>query len=199
MALGGLGDFVDGLEPGIGIIDGGEEREVSFVGGVQELSQSVEAIDGFLQRRELEALGAVAVFHPAVVFEEGDVVSGAFNAQNEPGFIVELERGGSHGVANACSLDTGLEIVAELIGVGAGELSSEEGGDVFGFHRVDGAAHEGLIEGLKLGLAMKEDIGGELHLHEAPVVLTPKLRGHGAIGFDTPVENTSNFSGNFRT
>ena len=94
MVLGGLGDFVDGLESGIGIVDGGQEGEVSFVGGVQELSQSVEAVDRFLQWCELEALGAVAVFHPAVVFEEGDVVGGAFNAQNKTGFIVEFERAG---------------------------------------------------------------------------------------------------------
>ena len=102
--------------------------------------------------------------------EEGDVVGGALDAGHDAGFVVEFDTGRPHVVADAGTLDTGGKIIAELVLVGLGELAPEEGGDIIGLNGVYGGADNGLVERLKLGLFLENDIGGEFHLHEAPVV-----------------------------
>ena len=83
-------------------------------------------------------------------------------------------------VADACTRNTGVKVIASLPAEVGGELTSQEGGDVFCLERVHSGAHDGLIEGLEVGLAAEEDISRELHLHEAPVVSTVKVTRDGA-------------------
>ena len=71
--LGWCGDLGDGLLPGIGVIEAGHEGEVAVVGGVQELAQVAQAIDVLAQWGKPEHGLAVALFHVAVVLEEGDL------------------------------------------------------------------------------------------------------------------------------
>jgi hypothetical protein len=52
-------------------------------------------------RGEFEHGLAIALFHPAVVLEEGDVVDGALDAGDQAELVVELEAGGAYGVADA--------------------------------------------------------------------------------------------------
>ncbi len=98
---------------------------------MHQLSQIGEAIDVFSQGCEFELLAPIALFHPTVVFEEGDIVGGAFHPCHETEFIVELEASWSHMVADACTLNAGVKIITGLPGEGRGEFASQEGGDVF--------------------------------------------------------------------
>ena len=59
-------------------------------------------------------------------------------------------------------------------------FASQEGGDVLCLEGMHGGTHDGLIEGLEIGLAAEDDIGCELYLHEAPVVSTVKVAHDGA-------------------
>jgi len=75
----GFGHFVDGMQSCIGVIDAGHEAEIAFIGGMHQLSQIGEAIDVFSPGCEFELLASIALFHPTVVFEERDIVGGAFH------------------------------------------------------------------------------------------------------------------------
>ena len=86
-----FGHFVDSLQTCIGVIDAGHEAEIAFVGSLHQLSQIGEAVDVFAEGCEFELLAPIALFHPTVVFEEGDIVGGAFHPCHETEFIVELE------------------------------------------------------------------------------------------------------------
>ncbi len=117
----------------------------------------------------------IALFHPTVVFEEGDIVGGAFHPCHETEFIVKLKACWSHMMADACTLNAGVKIITGLPGEGRGKFASQEGGEIIGLDGLDGGTHDGLIEGLEIGLAAEDDIGCELHLHEAPVITSTKV------------------------
>ncbi len=87
---------------------------------------------------------------------------------------------GPHVVADTSTLDTGGEVVADLAFVGTGQFVSEEHGDMFGLDDMDGGAHDGLVEGLELGLLAEHHVGGVLHLHEAPVNAVTEVMQHRA-------------------
>ena len=154
---------------GVGVVETGHEGEVAVVGGVHELAQVVEAVDRFAQWSELEDALAVALFHVAVVLEEGDIVGGALDARDDAGLVVELEAGGTHVMADAGALDAGGEVVADLALVVGVEFVPEEGGDMLGFDDMHGGAHDRLVQGLEGRLLAEHDVGGVLDLHEAPV------------------------------
>ena len=112
--------------------------------------------------------------------KKGDIVDGAFNTRDQAGLVVELDTGRTHVMPDARAPDTGREVVAELALVGAGELAPEEGGDMLGLDDVHGGAHDGFVEGLELGLAAKDHVGGLLRLYEAPVVARAEVTQHRA-------------------
>lgn len=109
------------------------------------MAQIREAIDALAQWGTLEQGLAVALFHVMVVFEEGDVVGGAFHAGDQPRLVVELEAGGAHVVMDAGALDAGREVVAQLVLEAPGELVAEEHRHVLGLDGVHGGAHDRLI------------------------------------------------------
>ena len=74
-----------------------------------------EAVDALLEGRELVHGGAVALFHLSVVLEEGHVVDGRFNAQNEAELVVHLAGRGAHVVADAGAFDPSVEVVAQFV------------------------------------------------------------------------------------
>ena len=101
-------------------------------------------------------LAPIALFHKAVVFEEGDIVGGAFHPCHESEFIVKLKACGSHMMADACTLNAGVKIIAGLPGEVGGQFASQEGGNVFCLEGMHGGTHDGLIEGLEIGLARRK-------------------------------------------
>ena len=94
----------------------------------------------------------------------------ALDAGDKGELVVKLDAGWTHRVTDAGALDTGGEVVAELALAGFGERAPEEGGDMLSLDDVNGGAHDGLVARLKLGFAVKDHVGGILHLHEAPVL-----------------------------
>src|SRR3990172_2786048 len=167
--------------PGRGASEVGEEGQVAAVGGGQQFPQGSEAVNGLLHGGELGLAGAVPVFHRPVVAKEGDVVHGRLDSQDQALLVVEFDGHWSHVVLEPGALNTSVEVVAQLIPVAASELASEEGGDVVGFDRVDGRANQGVIEGMQVGLAMEDDVGGVLNLHDTPVVRSAELAGDRAV------------------
>ena len=109
--------------------------------------------------------------------------------------FIQFDTRWSHVVADACTLDTGAKIVAELILVGRGELSAEEGGDLIGFDRVNGGVHDGLIQGLEIALAVEEDVGGIFDLHEAPVIVCAEMMHNGTKAFNPAIETSMKLFG----
>jgi len=78
-------------------------------------------------------------------------------------------------------LDTGVEVVAQFILVVAGEFAAEKGGDVSGLDRVNRRADQGLVEGPQVLLTVEDEVGGVLHLHQAPMIGYAKVRPHGTV------------------
>ena len=176
-----LGQPLDLLDRRRGVGQVGEEGDVAAVGSEQQLSQGSQAVNRLLHGGELGLSGVIPVFHHPVVAKEGDVVDRRLDAQDQALLVVELDGHWPHVVLETGALDPSVEVVAEFIPVVAGELAPEEGGDVVRLDRVDGSADQGVIQGMQIGLAMEDDIGGVLHLHDAPVVGGAELAGYRAV------------------
>lgn len=131
----GFGHFVDSVQSCNGVIDAGHEAEIAFIGSLHQLSQIGEAIDVFSQGCEFELLAPIALFHPTVVFEEGDIVGGAFHPCHETEFIVKLKACWSPMMADACTLNAGVKIITGLPGEGRSKFASQEGGELIGLGR----------------------------------------------------------------
>ena len=119
---------------------------------------------------ELPNLAAITLFHGTVGFKKGHVVGGAFDARHNGELVVELDAGRPHLVANACTLNAGIEIVAHLYLVVAGEFSAQKRCYILRFNGMDGRVNDAVIQWLELSLVMKQDVGRIFDLHETPVV-----------------------------
>src|SRR5271165_4850896 len=69
-----LAEPIQGANPGAVVVEGGQVQQVSSAAAEQDVAQINQAVDGLLEGRQFAAAGALAMFHPAVVFEEGDIV-----------------------------------------------------------------------------------------------------------------------------
>ena len=182
------GDFLQGMEAGTGVIDGSEEIEVAIGGGTQEMKQGWQAVDRLAHRSELEFRGTVAMFHRAVVLEKGHVISGAFGTPDKTKLIIELDSHGPHVMLDARALDSSMEVVTDLPLVGGGQFASQESDDVLRLDGVDGSVGNGGIEGLEVGLAPEDNVGGVLHLHQAPVIPRSEISGYRTVPGGYPVQ-----------
>ena len=61
------------------------------------------------------------------------------------------------------------------------ELPAEEGGHVLRPHRMNRCPHEPIVHGSQVLLALEDDVGGVLDLHQAPVVAGGELDRHGTV------------------
>lgn len=62
-----------------------------WAGSGEDLAKRVEAVDRLLQRGELVGPGAVALFYLPVVFEEGNVVDGGLDSEDQAELVVHLD------------------------------------------------------------------------------------------------------------
>jgi hypothetical protein len=69
--------------------------------------------------------------------EESHIIGRAFHTGHDARFVLELDAGRRHLVADACNVDTGGKIIAELALVGGGQFTAEEGGDIVCFNGMD--------------------------------------------------------------
>ena len=79
----------------------------------------------------------------------------------------------------ADAADAGAEVVADLVVVGRRQSATQEGCHLVGLDAVNGRADDLIIERLKLGLTVEQDVGGILGLHDAPVVAGTEPAGGG--------------------
>ena len=73
-------------------------------------------------------------------------------------------------MANACTLNAGIEIVADLSLVVASEFTAQKSCYILRFNGMDRGVNDTLIQWQELSLAMKQDVGRIFDLHETPVV-----------------------------
>jgi hypothetical protein len=73
-------------------------------------------------------------------------------------------------VANACTLDSGGKIIAHLTGISGVQFAAKEGCNMICFNGMHCGTDDGVVKWLEFGLSMEDDVGGEFHLHQAPVV-----------------------------
>ena len=123
----------------------------------------------------------VAVYHLTVVFEKGDIVDRCLNAKGNALLVIHFNSGPSHMVFDACTLDTGLEVIAEFVQVSFGDFAAKEGSNMVRFDGMDGSTYQFLVDGSKVFLPLEDDIGGVFSLHDAPVIARGKVTQDGAI------------------
>lgn len=174
-------DFLQGAESGAGIVDSSQEVKVAVGGGTDEAVQCWQTVDGLAHGSELKCRCAVAMFHRAVVLEKGHVIGGAFHASDDAELVVELDSHRSHVVLDARALDAGVEVVANLPLVVGGQLASKESDDVLRLDSMDGSMGDGAVERLEFVLPPEDNIGGVLHLHQAPVISRGKMASDRAV------------------
>src|SRR3954471_679518 len=126
----GRGEAVERSHACRGVVEGGEVREVAAVGAEENPAQVDEAVDGFLDWGEAARRRALAMFHLAVVLEEGHVVGGGFDAQDDAELVVHLDDALAEAMLDAGAFDAGGELIADLLGQLRGDLAAEEGGNL---------------------------------------------------------------------
>lgn len=94
----GLGNVTEQALAAAVVLERGEKLEVATVAAEQNFAQIDEAIDGFFQGCEFAGGVPIAMFHLAVVLEEGDVVGGGLQAQDAVELVIELDRTGAEAV-----------------------------------------------------------------------------------------------------
>jgi hypothetical protein len=77
--------------------------------------RSRRLVDALAQGSGLEDGLAGTLFHATVVLEKRHIVGGTLDPGDQPGLVIELETGGTHVMADAGALDTGGEVVADLV------------------------------------------------------------------------------------
>ena len=87
----GARELLDVVVADAGILDCRQELQIAAIGGGQQFGQWGQAVDGFPHGSPLGFAGAVAMFYLPVVLEKGNVVDGGLDAENEAGFVIELQ------------------------------------------------------------------------------------------------------------
>ena len=89
---------------------------------------------------------------------------------------------------SARPLDARIQPVAHLVLVVAVELAAQKSGDVVRLHRVNGGPRQPLINRLQVALALEYDVGGELDLIQAPVVVEFERLHHRTVPVGEPIQ-----------
>jgi hypothetical protein len=178
-----LRDLLKVLDPHGGIFDLGDKLQVPSVCRFHQLPKNRETVDGFLQRGVLHFPGAVPVFHLPVVFEKAHIVDGCLDAQNDPQFVIHLNRNGTHVMFNPSPFDSSMEIIPDLSLISPMKLPSQEGRYLLGFDGVDRGTDDCFIERTQIALVFEHHIRGKLDLHQGPMIPRGEMPDDGAEPF----------------
>ena len=170
------------------VVDSGDKVDIASVGGTEQFGEHIQAVDIFLQRRQLHLACAISMFHHSVVFKKGNVIDGGFNAQHKAMLVVHFDRHLSHVMFNTCSLYTGVKVIAHFILITAMETSSQKCGDVVGLDGMYRCPDQFFIDGSKIALSLKNNVGGVFSLHDAPVIAILKESDDRAVQAGISVE-----------
>ena len=94
----GLRDLMEGTDSCAGIVESGDELQITAVGRGKNLSQGGNAVEALLHRDPSQLAGAVAVFYRSVVLEKGDVVGGGLDPEDEAEVVVAEPTGWGSGL-----------------------------------------------------------------------------------------------------
>ncbi len=89
--LDGIGDFGKLLNTVARIVKVRDKFQVAPVWFFQQLGQDIETVDVLFHRGDLAFFAAVMVLNFTVMPELGDIVSGCFNPQDDPEFVVHFD------------------------------------------------------------------------------------------------------------
>ena len=190
----GSGDLVEKSDARAAVVYSGNKLQIATVCRGKGHSQRSEAVYALFHVSPFHDASSVTLFYLAVVFEKGDIVGGGFDAQDKAEFVVHLDRDRPHIVLDAGSFDSDVEIVPHLVLVIAVELAAKECSDVVRLDSVDCRASESAVYVLQCALPEEHDIGSVLGLHQAPVILEPKMSNDGTEVAGEPVQKLVNRS-----
>src|SRR5512139_428979 len=177
----GFSQFVQFCYADFGGGDGGDEFEIAPIGSREHFLQGWQTVDGLLHGSPTCRRGPIAMLHLTIVLEEGDVVDGGLDAQDETELIVQLDRERSHLMFEARAQPTLIEAISQLTLVVAIQLAAEESGNICGFDRMSQGFQERGVEGLQRLAILEDQVCGILRLHDAPMVVQAQLCDHRAI------------------
>ena len=172
------GDLFDVFWGRARIIDGGNEFQVTAVGGGEQIAQHGQRINVFAQRSLFHGSGSVTVFHLAVVLEKSDIINGSFNSKNQIEFVVHLDADRPHAVFNSGTHNASAEVIAHLTLVEPVNFAAQERSNVVDFYCMNGCSHQFSINYFQVALLAENDVGGIFGLHDAPMVIVRKVSNH---------------------
>jgi len=173
-----LRDLFKVLDPRGRIFDCGDEFQVTPVCRFHQFPKNRKAVNGFLQRGIFHFPSTIPMFHLPVVFEKTNVIDRCFNAQNDPQFVIHLNRNWTHMMFNSSPFDSGMKIITNLSLIGSVKLSSQEGRNLLGFDSVDRRTGDRFIEGTQIALVFENHIRSKLDLHQCPMITRRKMPDH---------------------
>ncbi len=109
------------------------------------------------------------MFHPSVVFEEGNVVGEGLDSQHVAELVVDLDAGWTHVVSQAVPFLTGRKLRAEFTVVTRMEAFAQKHGYVIRFDGVREGADQLLIDRAERFAVGEDEVRGVLGLHDAPM------------------------------
>ena len=130
-----LAEPIQGANPGAVVVESGQVLQVSPAAAKQDVAKVDQAVDRLLERRQFAAAGTLAMFHLAVVLEEGDIIHRRLDAQHEIELVVHLHLGFAEAMLDAGPLDAGLEARADLLRKERRDLLAEKARYVLGLYR----------------------------------------------------------------
>jgi len=190
----GPGHLFDVFVGRTGIVHGRDEIDIAAVCGPHQFGKHIQAVDAFLQRRQLHFAGAVTMFHPAVVFEKANVVDRCFDTQHETVLIVHFYGHRPHVMFNACSLYAGVEVIAQLTLIITVQFPSQKGGDIVGLDGMHGRSDQFIVDGSKVGLTLENNVGSVFDLHHAPMIAILERLDGGTVTASVGIEYSVNAS-----
>jgi len=170
-----LGDFGQLPDAAAWIINRRDKLKIPAIGIGHHFEQNAQAIDGFPQWGNFHLPRAVTMFHPSVVLEKRNVISYGLDTKNKAKLVIHLYGDFAHMMPDTCSLNSGMKVIAHLVGVIAIEFTSKKRSDILRFDRVNGGTHNLIIYWLKIALSLKDNVCSIFDLHDTPMITVGKV------------------------
>ena len=127
------------------IVDCRKEVEVTPITGAHQLGKVGQAVDRFAHVGSFVAVGAITMFHPAVVFEKGNAVGKGLDSQHTAELIVHFDAAWTHVMSQAAAFLTGGQLRAEFTFVKPMETLAQKHGYVIGLDGIFEASSSLLV------------------------------------------------------
>lgn len=153
-----------------GVIDDGEGIKVTSVGGQRYFGVTPKMGNTF--RHGIPAGNLLSfTYASASDFEIVGVVNDGFNTQHTTEFVIHLNPVLLHTMLNTRAGPTFFEITDDFASKAPVEFLTEEGHNILGAEAKSGMLQQFFIQGFQGVTVFKDNIGGELSLVSAPVII----------------------------